>query len=618
MHKLALALVFLLAWSSAVITGANSDSSGGNSKFNPGDIIWSIADIKVRSSPGMDSVQINSLADGNSIIKGCKGKIIDGPTEKDGYNWWKIDYDLGITGWSAENYIELAPDGPEAPDDFSQWSENAIEWATSEDRIGSRSWNGECLRFVSNSFRQKDVDGQSGWSTATDAARSLYRFDQQNGSWRNAPRGAVIFFNGKGNNPAGHVGIYLGDGENIINAYGTVMEITIDEATEKVDVGEYIGWSYPPVAWRPDPSEINMTSHFTEGSQVSDSDQQATATEDKVPDDGRNTVARVIFAEAGPSCSDEERELIASVMLGRINHPGFGNGNLNTMYQVATQPGAFSCINDPKNENWAKSSDISKLNDAEIDAWNQCFDLASGDFQPLHGLSERPLVYYHDKSIETPSSWDNQYWSAVKELETDHFIFYSVTEASDETNLQEEPTSSSAESSSRDTTVCSLQINESIGGFQIKLPARDDATMVACIWGGSSLLEGNNPIYPSFTTTLSTPDEVYIMAAINAEQLGNGCIILVFGEQQDASAENIQEFIDFGGASYIRLNDLDIDGRNAIILKRDDNSEYVAAYWLDESASMASKLVILISTEQQEDAVRRLFNAAQVSEIEGK
>lgn len=615
MHKLTLALVFLIAWSSAAITSANSDSPGGDSKFNPGDIIWSKADIKVRSSPGLDSVQINSLVEGNSLIKGCKGKIIDGPTEMDGYNWWKIDYDLGITGWSAENYIELAPDGPEAPDNFSQWSENAIEWATSADRIGSRSWNGECLRFVSNSFRQKDVEGQSGWATATDAARSLYRFDQQNGGWRNAPRGAVIFFNGKGNNAAGHVGIYLGDGKNIINAYGTVMEISIDDAAAKADVGKYIGWSYPPVAWMPDPSEINIATHFTDESQVTDSEQQATDAEDLVADDERNTVARVIFAEAGPSCSYEERKLVASVMLGRINHPGFGNGELNSMYQVATQPGAFSCINDPKNMNWAKSSDIGNLNDAEIEAWNQCFELASGNFQPLRGSSERPLVYYHDKSIEMPSSWDNQYWSAVKERETDHFIFYSVIEASEETNLQDKSTLASAGYSSSDTTVYSLQINESIGGFQIKLPAIDDAAMVACIWGGSSLLEGNNPLYPSFTTTLSKPDEVYIMAAINAEQLGNGCIILVFRKQQNATAENLQEFMNFGGSSYIRLNDIDVDGHNAILLKREDNSEYVAAYWLDESANMANKLVILISTEKQEDTVRKLFNAAQVSEL---
>ena len=62
--------------------------------------------------------------------------------------------------------------------------------------------------------------------------------------------GAVIFFDGKGSNKDGHVGIYLGGGR-ILNAYGKVQEFTIDEAMAKFDVGQYIGWSYPPESWRP-------------------------------------------------------------------------------------------------------------------------------------------------------------------------------------------------------------------------------------------------------------------------------------------------------------------------------------------------------------------------------
>jgi len=143
----------------------------------------------------------------------------------------------------------------------------------------------------------------------------------------------------------------------------------------------------------------------------------------------RNFVARVIFAEAGPSCSDNELGLVASVMVGRIGHQGFGNGKLKTMYHVALQSGAFSCIGDIKNENWAKSADPDKLNEAEKSIWDYCYSLAGGNFQQHYGPSGRPIVYYHDKSISKPSLWDNQYWSAVMELETDHFIFYSVLPA---------------------------------------------------------------------------------------------------------------------------------------------------------------------------------------------
>ncbi|MEM2991200.1 MAG: PKD domain-containing protein, partial [Halobacteria archaeon] len=48
----------------------------------------------------------------------------------------------------------------------------------------------------------------------------------------------------------GHVGIYLGNG-SIIHAYGAVKVNTVEEALGKLDIGQYLGWSYPPETWRP-------------------------------------------------------------------------------------------------------------------------------------------------------------------------------------------------------------------------------------------------------------------------------------------------------------------------------------------------------------------------------
>jgi uncharacterized protein YraI len=232
-----------------------------NSKFKLGERIWTTTDVNVRADPGLTSAQINSMADGNSMIKGNTGTVLGGPISKDGYTWWKVDYDIGVTGWSAENYLELVPNGPQQPSNFAQWSEDAIEWG--ENNINSRDWwdskekIGYCLRFVANAFMQEKVKGQTGSESAIEAAQKNYRFNQEQKGWQYAPRGALIFFNAKSSNPYGHVGIYLGDGKNIINAYGAVQEISIESISVQKDVGYYIGWSYPPKEWHRDDNTLD-------------------------------------------------------------------------------------------------------------------------------------------------------------------------------------------------------------------------------------------------------------------------------------------------------------------------------------------------------------------------
>jgi spore germination cell wall hydrolase CwlJ-like protein len=128
-----------------------------------------------------------------------------------------------------------------------------------------------------------------------------------------------------------------------------------------------------------------------------------------------NTVSRVIYSEASPICSSEERYLVASVIKNRINHPGFGNGKLHNMTEVVLQKGAFSCVNDSKNSNWKRSLTVHNK------AMKLAIKLSTVDFKPYSGI-----VYYHDKSISKPKSWDNKYWKAIKVKATKHFIFYRI------------------------------------------------------------------------------------------------------------------------------------------------------------------------------------------------
>lgn len=133
-------------------------------------------------------------------------------------------------------------------------------------------------------------------------------------------------------------------------------------------------------------------------------------------------VARVIFSEAALQCSDDERHLVVLVIKNRINHPGFGQGKLSSMHDVVTQAGAFSCIDDTNNNNWARSKHFADFNEKENTIWKQCLYLTQND---LTGPTD--VVYFHDKSINKPSSWDNKWWTAHKKTETEHFIFYSIT-----------------------------------------------------------------------------------------------------------------------------------------------------------------------------------------------
>lgn len=137
-------------------------------------------------------------------------------------------------------------------------------------------------------------------------------------------------------------------------------------------------------------------------------------------------VARVLFSETA-GCSAHERLLVAGVMHNRIGNRAFGNSA--SLKAVVTQPGAFSCIGDSDNANWRKSRHPESMKPGERAIWDACVACASALIPPALGPSGRPLVYYHDKSIGMPASWNNAHWHAVREITTEHFVFYSIEPA---------------------------------------------------------------------------------------------------------------------------------------------------------------------------------------------
>jgi hypothetical protein len=136
-----------------------------------------------------------------------------------------------------------------------------------------------------------------------------------------------------------------------------------------------------------------------------------------------NIIARVLFCETA-NCSQQERKLVAGVMQNRIGNPAFGHSA--TLKAVVEQPGAFSCVGDRDNTNWQKTRHPERMTAAEKAIWQACISCVSTTIPSALGPSGRPLIYYHDKSIGKPASWDNTQWRAVREISTEHFVFYSI------------------------------------------------------------------------------------------------------------------------------------------------------------------------------------------------
>ena len=102
-------------WDQELISSASRDAflikqkqeteSNTGTAFNKGDQVRTTSDKKlnVRSGPGTSSQSIGTM------VKGSMGTVMDGPIFVDNLNWWKIEYDAGITGWSSGKWLEFAP-----------------------------------------------------------------------------------------------------------------------------------------------------------------------------------------------------------------------------------------------------------------------------------------------------------------------------------------------------------------------------------------------------------------------------------------------------------------------------------------------------------------------------
>ncbi len=105
----------------AASSAGNSQNSSG--KFRVGEVVRADTNISVRSSPAVID-GIVQLAGGqyygssNKLgvqPSGAQGRVVDGPfyssMQTDTYVWWKIDYDNGVDGYSAEDFLSRVEGG---------------------------------------------------------------------------------------------------------------------------------------------------------------------------------------------------------------------------------------------------------------------------------------------------------------------------------------------------------------------------------------------------------------------------------------------------------------------------------------------------------------------------
>jgi hypothetical protein len=129
----------------------------------------------------------------------------------------------------ATNTVQSAP---------SSSGQRAVAWEQAH--ASSQNWTNLCETAVEHSYGVYGV-GQGGFYFAIDNYHAQLAANRIHTD-RNAPTGALVFFNG--NSSAGHVGLAAGDGQNYYTTDGGTIHLApLSEG------GTYYGWSYAPISW---------------------------------------------------------------------------------------------------------------------------------------------------------------------------------------------------------------------------------------------------------------------------------------------------------------------------------------------------------------------------------
>ena len=132
-------------------------------------------------------------------------------------------------------------------------------------------------------------------------------------------------------------------------------------------------------------------------------------------------IAKTLYSETSTLCTYEEIVAVACVIQNRIGLKDFGN--CESAIEVCKKPGSFTAVSH-HNSNWNQfKSNLNKFTyyDARL-----AKALADPNVDIRGSSWMKDIVYYHDKSIQKPRSWDNKYYKTVLVKVTPKFKFYRV------------------------------------------------------------------------------------------------------------------------------------------------------------------------------------------------
>lgn len=85
----------------AAPTEAPAEAPAG--EIEVGALVTIVEGPNIRSEPGTSGGILRQGTAGESA------EVIGGPEEADDYTWWQVVFDDGVTGWVAEEYLEVSP-----------------------------------------------------------------------------------------------------------------------------------------------------------------------------------------------------------------------------------------------------------------------------------------------------------------------------------------------------------------------------------------------------------------------------------------------------------------------------------------------------------------------------